>query len=636
MSRIDVLAKEIIKHRDLYYNRSPIISDSDFDFLCDELRGLDPNNEALTSVGAPITPNTEWEKGEHQIPMGSLDKASNPEEINDWAGKTLKPNSSVFITEKLDGISIEVRYENGKFVSALTRGDGRIGEEIGRNVVKMGGIKPFIKGLTASLRGEIILRKTQWKKHFPEYSNPRNCASGISKRIDGEGSEHLDVLFYQVIGETENLPLGDFKSEYMQFQFIEQTLGLNTPHYEALAADSGKELCAYVNRRWEEYHTTRNERDYDLDGLVVRVNDLPYQIELGDKDMRPKGAIAYKFVSEKAATTVLDIISQTGDSGRITPVVVVKTVRLAGADVSRASLYNFAYIKELGLDIGAEVLLARAGDVIPRCEKVIKGTGTIFKTPTSCPSCGGKLEAHGEHLMCVSTDTCPAQIVGRLKNWVSSLNLLEWGETLLTKLVEAGLASTVVDLYMLRAKDLAALERMGEKSANKCISILWAHNPIPLELILGSLSIPMIGTSMIKLVMDAGYDNLDKIMSAEVEDFAKIKGMGLAKSESLYNGLIRNRDIVKGLLKAGVVVQDKVFGKLSGKSLCFTGKMTNKRKDLEDMVIKNGGEVKSVGRSLSYLVIDDVNSSTSKATAAKKLGTKLISEQDFLKMVEDA
>lgn len=631
-SRINELAKEIIRHRSLYYNDHPAISDASFDLICNELKGLDPNHIALTAIGAPVDADSEWEKANHEIPMGSLDKVNTPEELTDWASGIFKPRNSVFITEKLDGLSLEIIYENGKLVKAITRGDGLIGENITRNVVRMSGVKTHLDSFTGSLRGEIILKRSKHKKHFPDLSNPRNAATGIAKRIDSEGSEYLDVLFYQVIGNTDKLSLEDFKSEYLQFKFIEDTFGLSTPVYEAFVGKDIDETCAFVNTRWEEYHTLREERDYDIDGLVIRINDLADQTELGDKDMRPKGAIAFKFRNESTKTILKGVICQTGNSGRITPVAEVETVQLMGANVSRASLYNFAYINELKLDIGAEVLICRANDVIPRIEETIRGTDSIFKAPRECPSCGGPTEMRGENLMCISTDLCPAQKVGRVKNWVGTLNILEWGDTLLERLVETGRVYTIVDLYKLSAKELSELERMGERSATKCYRILWSHNPVPLELFLGGLSIPMIGSSMIKMLIDAGCDTLDKILAADIDTLLKIKGLGPRKSESLVKGLKRNREIINGLLAAGLKIKEKIVGPLSGKSFCFTGTMANKRATLEDRVIQLGGQVKSVGRDLSYLVINDLASTTGKAVAARKLGTKLISEDEFLSM----
>lgn len=258
----------------------------------------------------------------------------------------------------------------------------------------------------------------------------------------------------------------------------------------------------------------------------------------------------------------------------------------------------------------------------------------MLKIPTQCPSCNGPLEITGEYLMCISSDICPDQIVGRIINWLNNLNILEWGSKLVERLVETNKVKTIVDLYKLSIDDLAGIERMGEKSAAKCHKILWEHNPLSLESFIGGLSIPMVGSTIIKLLIDDGYDSLDKIVGIKKEDLLKIKGLGPAKSESIYNGLKRNSFIIGGLLDVGIKIKEKIMGKLSDKSFALTGKMEHKRKDLEDLIIKNGGSIKSVGRNLTYLVINDLESTSSKTISAKKLGTTLINELELLNMIK--
>lgn len=412
------LASEIRKHRSLYYNDESTISDEAFDALIDELRGLNAEHIVLSEVGAP--PASEWKKATHTIPMGSLDKAQNPEELKDWMTKSFKPTNSIFICEKIDGISIELVYEKGELVAAITRGSGIIGENITQNVIRMQGVKKTLpRQFTGAIRGEILLTHANHKAFFPDKANPRNAASGVSKRLDGIGCEHLNVLVYQAVGDA------NFHTEHEQFMFL-RDLGFDVPHSTWFGRKSLDELVAGVVQYWEEYHPQRSFINYDIDGLVVRVNELGNQRALGEHHMRPKGAIAFKFRTEDAITTVRNIQLQCGNLGRITPVVEVDPVLLAGAKVSRASLYNFAFINALGIDIGAEVVICRSNDVIPIVKSVSKSTGTIFKEPKNCPSCNGPIERQGEYLVCVSTDTCPAQTQGRIEHWIKSLNILEW------------------------------------------------------------------------------------------------------------------------------------------------------------------------------------------------------------------
>lgn len=619
--RIKQLAKDITKARHDYYNDTPTVSDKIFDAWVDELRTLDPTNKAVTSVGAPV--QSEWKKAKHQIPMGSLDKVNTPAEFTKWAEYAC-PDGKLLITEKLDGLSIEVIYEEGKLVQAITRGDGETGEDITVNVARMGGVPSQLpEKFTGSLRGEIIMKKSVHKAHFPDKANPRNAASGVSKRLDGVGADKLNILFYQALGDV------DFGVEQLQFVWL-RNQGLDTPNWWVVKTDD------QVNKFWRKYQDENREKlDYDIDGLVIRVDDMVKQIALGEKDMRPKGAIAFKFDNEARESTIKDIVWQVGNSGRLTPVAIIEPVHLVGATVTKASIYNMAYIEELSLDIGAKVIVVRANDVIPRIEELVKGTGKVAKPPKKCPACDGPTEMIGENLTCTNTDTCPAQVVGRIKNWIKELNLLEWGDTLVEKLVESGKVSNVADLYHLEPKDIASLDRLGDKTANKVHEILWANSEVSLDVFLGALSIPMIGQSTIKSIMNAGCDTLEKFGQLKADNFEEVPGVGPTKAKFLADGLKHNQQLILDILDAGVKIKARAVGSLSGKSICFTGAMKNKRPVLEKKAADAGADVKSsVGKGLTYLVIADPNSTSSKAVSARKLGTTLISEEDFLALVD--
>jgi DNA ligase (NAD+) len=620
-TRIQELEAKIIQARLDYYNHQPTISDKVYDAWMDELRLLDPTNKAVTAVGAPVTPS-EWKKAKHQIPMGSLDKVNLPAELAKWVTDHAD-GEVLFVTEKLDGLSIEVVYEDGQLVQAITRGDGEVGEDITVNVDKMDGVLSIIPGFSGSLRGEIIMKKSIHKKHFADKANPRNAASGTCKRLDGVGVEHLNILFYQVLGDVE------FKTEAKQFQWL-AARGVGTPNHWTF------KTSAEVNKHWRDYQDKdRDKLDYDIDGLVVRLNDMDKQAALGDKDMRPKGAIAFKFDNEARESVIRDITWQVGNSGRLTPVATVDPVMLVGATVTRASIYNLSYIEELGLDVGATVLVARANDVIPRIEELIKSAGTVAKAPKHCPECAGKTEMQGENLVCTNTISCPAQIVGRIKNWIKELNVLEWGDTLIEKLVESGKVTTIADLYTLKVDDLANLDRMGKKSAQKCYDLLWESKEVPLEVFLGALSIPMIGQSTIKAIMAAGCDTLHKFGQLDAAQFEQVPGVGPTKAKFLADGLRSNQQLILSLLDNGVSIKVRAVGSLTGSSVCFTGSMQNKRPVLEKMAADAGADVKSaVGKGLTYLVIADPNSTSAKAVAARKFGTSLISEEDFLDLVK--
>lgn len=617
-NKIKELSKKINEARNDYYNGESKVTDDIYDSWIEELKSLDPDNKSITRIG--FTPISEWEKCKHEIPMGSLNKVNSINELDKWI-KSNCPEKELFITEKCDGISIEVIFDNGKVAKAITRGDGFIGEDITPNVIKMKGVKN-INNFTGSLRGEIILKKSDYKNHFSHKSNTRNAASGVSKRLDGVGCEHLTILFYQAIGNKV------FVTEKEMFDYL-ISLGLNTPNYYLSSSlDS-------INDIYIKYQSKiRNDLDYDIDGLVVRVNDISYQDSLGSRDLRPNGAMAFKFASESKETIIREINWQVGNSGRITPVATVDKVNIMGADITHASVYNVAYINKLNINIGSTVLLVRANDVIPRIEKVIFGLDYPIDYPKNCPVCMGEVLFEGENLVCSNSESCQAQIIGRIKNWIQSLNILEWGDALIERLVSSNKIKTIADLYKLSIDDLSLIDRMGKKSAKKCFDLLWKENELTLDVFIGSLSIPMVAISSIKMVINDGYDTLEKLQSATKEDFEKVPGLGPIKANLLYLGLLNNKNLIEDILNSGVKIISKSNGKLNKLSFCFTGTMKNPRSILEKKVTDNGGEVKSsVNKNLSYLVASDLTST--KAISAKKHNVKIITEEDFIKFIEE-
>lgn len=621
-NRIKELVVKINDARSAYYNGVSQVSDKVYDAWVDELSVLDPKNPAVIGIGAD--PISNWEKYIHLTPMGSLNKVNTIDDYKKWHDKYIGNSDNIFLTLKLDGISVSLIYEDGVLKKAATRGSGIKGDLITPNVAKMIGVPLRLKDkINITVRGEILLSKDNHNKHFSDYSNPRNAASGISRRYDGEGCDKLSVVTYMLYSDDL-----DIKTYNEMFKVLE-SLGFIVPTYYVL--NTYNEVLKYKN----DYQSSlRDKYEYLLDGLVIHNNDLAKQQSYGSLNGRPYCSIAFKFDNETRESTIKDIVWQVGNSGRLTPVAIIDPVSLVGATVTKASIYNMAYIKSLHLDIGAKVLVARANDVIPRIEELIQGTGKTVKPPTTCPECGQPVIMLGENLTCVNRE-CPAQIIGRIKNWIKDLNILEWGDTLIEKLVRDGLVEDPADLYTLTVDDLASIERMGKKSAEKCYKLLWAGSEVTLDVFLGALSIPMIGSSTIRLIMDEGCDDIVKFGQLKAENFEMVPGVGPAKAESLAEGLLQNKDLIIRLLNNGVKIKEPATGELSGVSVCFTGSMKNKRSELQKMATDAGAKLKSsVGKGLDVLVIADPNSTSSKAKAARKFGVKLVSEDDFLTMVQ--
>ena len=645
-----------------YHNGSSSVTDDVYDAWVAELKELKPDSPAITAIGAPPPEVTEWKKASHGFVMGSLDKVNTPAEMGLWsAGIGVK--EPLLITEKLDGISIHLRYEDGKLVQAITRGDGTTGEDITSNVARMKGIpKPnafrrveadgsdallnrpgygYVKHFTGSIRGEIVLLRSDHKKHFPDYANPRNAASGISKRHDGRGSEHLTVMVYKIIEPSTYATHEDQFRELRKF-------GFKTPAF--IVYDPKQESSKSPSDYWQIYQDGERERlDYDIDGLVVMVNSCSKADELGEKDGRPKGAVAFKFAAEGRLATITKIDWQVGGTGRITPVAIFTPVNVMGATITNASVYNIKYIKDLGIGVGAEVLVIRANDVIPRISEVHKKPESVEEAPATCPVCGAATGMEGEYLVCPNDSGCSAQAAGRIKRYVQVLDVKEWGDTLIEKLVESGFVKSVADLYQLTTAQLVGIDRMGEKSAAKVHKNLWAKNPIPLEDFLGAMSIPGCGPSTFLLLMDAGFDTLEAILEGarkthecinvhrQEGPFHAVTGIGPVKAADLARWFMTpaNKAMFSDILSRGVEVRGRVKGKFTGKSFCFTGASTRPRKELEAIVTSHGGVVKSsAGKGVTYLVLADPNSTSTKAQAARKAGVMCLSEADFLAMAE--
>jgi DNA ligase (NAD+) len=624
--RIAELAKLLKQYKDAYYNATPLVSDAAYDALEDELRALDPDHALLASVGAPVTA---WEKARHAIPMGSLNKAVDEVEFRAWAARCdelaakakLKPISgNLFVTEKLDGLSLAVTYEKGKLAHAITRGDGEIGERITQNAARMKGVPKQLKSpVSLTVRGEIILKLSDMKKAFPGAANPRNQASGTSKRLDGAGCEHLTVMFYDLDGE-------ELADEVKKFKRLAQ-LGLITPAFTTGDLDGA---LAYYG----EYAATKRAKlDYEIDGLVVRANDVHAQHMLGELGNRPRAAVAFKFVAQAKVSTLIDIVWETGASGRVTPVAIVEPVSLAGATVRRVSLHNASNVAALKIGIGDEVLVSRRNDVIPYIEEVVNKKGKQAKPPAKCVTCKSTLEKLGEYLACRNR-TCSAIVEGRIANWIAAVGALDWGDKLIAQLVEAELVTEPVDLYKLKAADIAALERRGMVIAKKVLDNLTAQLPLPLHKFLAGLGIENVGWQTAKALVAAGYD-LEKLQKAKADELAPLSGVGPAKAKAIADGMKERKGEIARLLAAGIApVTKAAAGPLAGKTFCFTGALSRPRKELEKLVEDAGGTLlNGVTKELQYLIMADPESGSSKAQKAKQYGTQCLDEAAFFALV---
>ncbi len=647
--QVDKLEHSIRYHRQLYYNQQPEISDEEFDTLVEQLQELAPESEVLAEVGAPLIEGVGLPTKEHKIPMGSLDKV--PEDrLDAWAEKT---GPLFLVQEKLDGISLELEYEGGRLVDAITRGDGFVGEVITHNAIHFKNVlKSLPEQFTGSLRGEVILRLSKFKKHFETvgFANPRNTVSGTSRKKHGDRSlaKHFELFFFDVVGEGLQ-----FETEAQKMEFMRKKLKVVVADgFEQVDLDRIKEIfLEYAGDPAEGIPGKRASLDYEIDGLVIRSDSIALQEELGVVSNRPRFAAAYKFVSEGRVTTLNDVDWSLGIGGRVTPVARLEPVKIAGVTVSNATLHNLDYLQDLDLKIGDRVLVERKGDVIPQVVKVIEELGgDPPEPPLYCPACDQKLEIDSKYLRCVNPD-CPGKIYGDIKKWIDELEIDSIGEKWIEIFIDKNLIEDPADLYTLKVDDLIPLDRMGETLAQKMISnIAESANP-SLDRFLAALNVQEFSRSRAQMLIDDGFRKLEDIQKAKVADLAAVKGFAEILAEKVVQGIEGRKDRIEKLLSVGVTIVDppppaegdEEGGILEGKTFCFTGSVkainpeTEKRwtrKQLQDLVKANGGKALSgVSAGLNYLVMADPNSTSSKAKKARDLGTEILSEEAFLEMV---
>jgi len=639
MSKQEMM-KLLLEASDAYYNKSnSIMSDAEFDKLYDEFKSKYPNDPFLKTVGSSIDPASEWEKATHKIPMGSLNKVTNKDEFFKWA---LSVSGEYYVlSEKLDGISIDLEYYNGLLFKAITRGDGIIGEDITKNVMKMQNVEKKLENFTGSVRGEIILKQDDFEtivsiqesRGEEPLKNLRNGASGIAKRYDGKYAEYLSIVYFDVTG--------DFDTKQEKFEFLGY-MGLPTSFVAMCNTDE-------VPERVEIYeNSVRSSLSYEIDGLVIDINDTNHFLRLGEKNDRPKGAVAYKFKSMKKETTINDITWQLGKSGTLTPVAELEPVEMGGVTVKRASLHNLENFLTLELRPGDTVLVSRRNDVIPYVEKVVEYKGEApFDPADECPVCGEPPVADGKFLVCPNP-MCDGAKIGDLKKWasVTEMQSLGIGGKTLEKLYNEGLVYEPQDLYTLKQHEMENLEGFGKRSAEKVYTIIQGKRELPLSQFIGGLNIRNFSTSMVELLVENGHDTLEKLFALNLETLVGIKGIEEKTATSFLNGMDEKEHIINELVQNGVKILEKTSSsedesKLSGKSFCFTGAVQAtdengdryKRGMLETLVKENGGQVKSVSSGLTYLVQADPTSQSSKTKKALSLGVEIISDVDFLKMV---
>lgn len=635
-NRARELEKLIRHHQELYYTGEPEISDADFDSLWDELKALEPENALFSSINSESTDG--FPKEYHLIPMGSQEKAANPEAFEAWAAKM--PFSEFIVQYKLDGASLELQYESGRFVRAVTRGDGRIGDDITANARKMRGVVAELSGesgpsgkrpFSGGVRGEVIMTRAVLRDFFSDKANCRNAANGLMKRKDGTGSEHLEVICYDAAPGIPGSPFTGFfpfDDEYSKLTWLSDNGFTVVP----------TETCSGVHAVIDFRAHVMDERPslpYDIDGLVVKSREID-PVDLARS--RPEKQIAFKFSLEEAVTVLREV--EWSESGATyTPIARIDPVQLAGTTVQRANLANPNMISSMDLRIGSRVVVTKRGEIIPKIEALVSNPedSKAIVQPETCSTCGTALVDEGTRLYCPNR-VCPKLIHHRIEKWISVLDVRDFGVNLIKRLFESGRVRSIPDLYTLTAGELASLDRMGDLSAAKVVRSLRAKKEVSLPQFVAGFDIEGIGETMVEKLVAAGFDTIEKLFRASEDDFSNVYQFGAIMAHALKSGLEGLKPEMEALLASGTVsiTAPVAGGILEGLSFCFTGELASmKRPEAESRVKALGGQTKaSVVKGLSCLVTNDPLSGSSKNTKARELGVSIIDEKAFLAMLE--
>ena len=659
--KIDQLRADLHRHNYTYYVlNAPEISDKEFDNRMRELQELEKehpeyqdDNSPTMRVGSDLNKN--FTQVAHKYPMLSLGNTYSESEVTDFydrVKKALNEDFEICCELKYDGTSISLTYENGKLVRAVTRGDGEKGDDVTDNVKTIRTIPLVLHGSypeSFEIRGEILmpwevfeeLNREKEAREEPLFANPRNAASGTLKLQNSAivASRKLDAYLYYLLGEE--LPCDG------HYENLQAAAGWGFKTSEHMKkAHSLEEVFEYI-RYWD---TERKNLPVATDGIVLKVNSMRQQKNLGFTAKSPRWAIAYKFQAERALTRLNKVTYQVGRTGAVTPVANLDPVQLSGTIVKRASLHNADIIEGLDLHIGDMVYVEKGGEIIPKITGVDKDArsmliGEKVKFITHCPECGSKLiryEGEAAHY-CPNETSCPPQIKGKIEHFISrkAMNIDGLGPETVDMFYRLGLIKNTADLYQLTADDIKNLDRMGEKSAENIIKGIEASKEVPFERVLFALGIRFVGETVAKKIAKS-FNDIDELENANLEKLINIDEIGekIAQSILTYFANPLNRELIERLKSTGLQLyrrEEDLSGytdKLAGQSIVISGVFTHHSRDeYKELIEKNGGKnVGSISAKTSFILAGE-NMGPAKLEKAHKLGIKLMSEDEFLTLI---
>ena len=661
LRQIQLLRSEINQHNIHYYVQdNPVVSDSEYDELMRKLEKLENENPTLIAPDSPTqrigaSPLSEFQSLDHRLPMLSLANAMNKDELKEFdaqvkKGLGLEADIEYAAEPKLDGLAVELVYENGMFTHGSTRGDGTTGENITQNLKTIRAIPlSLIENVPVprilEVRGEVFITHTDFKKMNDKrleegeqaFANPRNCAAGSLRQLDSSITANRPLRIYcYAPGIIEGVT---FQS---QKELLEMLPKWGLPVNPKIEFGKGVDFLMGYYEKAEKF---RNELEYDIDGVVFKVNSFSHQDELGVRSRSPRWAIAGKLKSQQVTTTILSIEASLGRTGAVTPVAKLEPVSVGGVVVSNATLHNQDEIDRKDVRIGDIVLIQRAGDVIPEVVKVIlekrPENTTPYVIPASCPVCSHEVfRPEGESVARCQNMECPAQVKGRIDHFVSKgcMDIDGFGTKLVDQLVDKNLVKNVADIYSLNLDQLSELERMAEKSAQNIMDAITASKKSSMARFIHALGIRNAGVHAAKVLEKSFGGNLENLMNADIEALTAIHEIGGIMAESIINFFQddTNQKVITACLQAGIQfdevepIQESVF---TGKTFVFTGSLEKfSRKDAQSMVEKLGARASgSVSSKTDYLVAGP--GAGSKLKKAEKLNISIYSEDEFLELI---
>ncbi|WP_314406554.1 NAD-dependent DNA ligase LigA [uncultured Gemella sp.] len=641
---------------DYYVEDNPQISDTEYDTLYKQLEKLEEKypefileNSPTQRVGDKVL--DEFEKITHKVPMLSLSNTFSTEELREFDSrvKKLVPDDKVeYICElKIDGLAISINYENGKLVSAATRGDGTVGEDVTENIKTIFSIPKVLKdNRSFEVRGEVYLPKKSFELLNKErennnevlFANPRNAAAGSLRQLDSKitAKRRLSAFIYSIVGDDT---------------IISQEHALNIAEDYALPVNPNYKLCKDINEVISYInYWTENKKDlsYDIDGIVIKVNSYSTQEEVGYTQKSPRWATAYKFPEEELATKLLDVELSVGRTGIITPVAILDPIVISGSTVSKASLHNKDIIDELDIHIGDMVVVKKAGEIIPKVVRVVKELRTEgtnkYVMPTFCPSCKEQTytKENDPFTRCKNPD-CPDQNIRKIIHFSSreALNIEGLGDKVVATLYEQGIISHTIDLFSLDRTRLVSLDRMGEKSVDNLLNAIENAKQSSLDKVIFALGILNVGKKASKILAEK-YLNLTNFMNATLDELINLDDVGQITADSILDYMSDENNIkfINDLISIGmnpqyIIKEVNTNNIFSGKTVVLTGKLVElTRNEAKEYLEKNGAKVTGSVTSKTDLVIAGEKAG-SKLTKAEQLGIEVINEEQFVNMVRE-